>query len=232
VPKVERRYVPSPVYLIQRFDRMLDSHAWLRTHCIDACQLLNLDKTYKYQQGSIARLADLANLCRNKPMTRVRLYEWLVYIVLTGNGDAHLKNLSFTVGHEGIAIAPHYDLLSTAVFDTRAFSQDAWPQRSELAWPILGIRRFCQIDRALMLEVGRSLNLARHTCERILDKLAGRIVEQSQTLLQEIEQENASLHATHGPALAATLAGETRGLRAIIEIVVKAMAVQLSRVEP
>lgn len=228
VPQVERRYVPAPVYLIQRFDRILAENEWQRTHCIDACQLLNLDRTYKYRQGSIERLADMAALCRNKPMARVRLYEWLVFIVLTGNGDAHLKNLSFTVSHEGIALAPHYDLLSTAVYETKAFNQATWPQLAELAWPILGVHRFCEIDRALMLEAGRALNLARHTCERILDKLAGRIVEQSQALLHEIELENAAIQQVHGRRIAATLAGEMRCLRAIIEIIVKDMAAKLA----
>lgn len=228
VPPVERRYVPASVYLITRFDREYANNEWRRTHCIDACQLLDLDRSYKYVECSVARLAELANFCRNKPMARVRLFEWLVFVVLTGNGDAHLKNLSFTVSHEGIALAPHYDLLSTAVYETRVFNKDGWPERAELAWPILGVRRFSKVNQHLMLEAGLLLGLARHTCERILDKQVGRVVAQSQALLQQIERENSLLLASHGDAVAAMLAGEMRCLRAVIEVVIKTMAARLA----
>ena len=48
VPDVHRRYVPSPVYLIDRFDRIPDAHSWRRRQVIDACQLLGLDRSFKY----------------------------------------------------------------------------------------------------------------------------------------------------------------------------------------
>ncbi len=38
VPDVHRRYVPSPVYLIDRFDRLAGPGGWQRRHAIDACQ--------------------------------------------------------------------------------------------------------------------------------------------------------------------------------------------------
>jgi serine/threonine-protein kinase HipA len=34
-----------------------------------------------------------------------------------GNADAHAKNLSLLITQEGIALAPFYDLVSTAVYD-------------------------------------------------------------------------------------------------------------------
>ncbi len=57
VPDVHRRYVPSPVYLIDRFDRIPDDQGWQRRHVIDACQLLGLDRSFKYSQGSMENLA-------------------------------------------------------------------------------------------------------------------------------------------------------------------------------
>src|SRR3546814_14618121 len=58
VPEVHRRYVPAPVYLIDRFDRTADPQgAWQRRHAIDACQLLGLDRTFKYAQGSMESLS-------------------------------------------------------------------------------------------------------------------------------------------------------------------------------
>src|SRR3546814_1136121 len=106
----------------------------------DVCSsdlLLNLDRQFKYQQGSIEVLAKIASLCRNKLQTRWRLYDWLIFNILTGNNDAHLKNMSFLVGPEGVNLAPHYDMLSTACYESRAYEKDAWPSASTLAWPLL-----------------------------------------------------------------------------------------------
>ena len=90
VPVVHRRYAPSPVYLIDRFDRYPDGDAWQRRHVIDACQLLGLDRSFKYRQGSMDKLAALANACRSPAVARTRLFGWLVFNVLVGNSDAHL----------------------------------------------------------------------------------------------------------------------------------------------
>lgn len=66
VPAVHRRYVPEPVFLIERFDRVRENSPegaiWRRRHAIDACQLLGLDRSFKYAQGSIERLAELARI--------------------------------------------------------------------------------------------------------------------------------------------------------------------------
>ena len=135
VPNVHRRYVPSPVYLIDRFDRfdrIPEGQGWQRRHVIDACQLLGLDRSFKYSQGSMENLAALANACRSTAVARSRLFGWLVFNVLIGNGDAHLKNLSFLVSHEGVQLAPIYDLLSVATYDTLAFDKKGWPQQTQL----------------------------------------------------------------------------------------------------
>ena len=84
VPEVHRRYVPSPVYLIDRFDRIPDGQGWQRRHVIDACQLLGLDRSFKYSQGSMENLAALANACRSPAVARARLFSWLVFNVLVG----------------------------------------------------------------------------------------------------------------------------------------------------
>ena len=60
VPEVQLRYVPSPVYLVERFDRVRTATGWQRRHVIDACQLLGLDRSFKYQQGSLHTLAALS----------------------------------------------------------------------------------------------------------------------------------------------------------------------------
>jgi serine/threonine-protein kinase HipA len=222
VPKVHRRYVPSPVYMIDRFDRISDDQGWRRRHVIDACQLLGLDRSFKYSQGSMESLAALANACRSPAVARARLFGWLVFNVLVGNSDAHLKNLSFLVSHEGVQLAPFYDLLSVATYDCVAFDKKGWPEQTQLAWPILGVRHFSDINRGLLLEAGASLNLAKGTAQRLLENLRSRAVKEAEVLYAEVDAENA-LVAHARPELAAKLAGESRCLRAILHTVLKEM---------
>lgn len=227
VPAVRRRYVPAPVYLVDRFDRIHTEHGWQRRHVIDACQLLGLDRSFKYSQGSIERLHELATACRSPAVARTRLFGWLVFNVLTGNTDAHLKNLSFLVSHEGIQLAPFYDLLSIASYDTPAFDRQGWPRQTQLAWPILGVSFFSEINRELLLNAGAVLGLAKATASRQLDELLRRIVGEAEQLYAEIEAENSAMLRTR-PELAATFAGEVRALRAVLHTVIKDMVRQLS----
>ena len=227
VPDVHRRYVPSPVYLIDRFDRVREGQGWQRRHVIDACQLLGLDRSFKYSQGSMENLAAMANACRSPAVARSRLFGWLVFNMLVGNGDAHLKNLSFLVSHEGVQLAPFYDLLSVAAYDTPAFNKKGWPAQTQLAWPILGLRHFSDISHGLLLEAGASLNLAKGTAERLLESLRGRATREAEALYAEVEAENARIaHAR--PELSATMAGESRCLRVVLHTVLEEMTRQIA----
>lgn len=152
---------------------------------------------------------------------------WLVFNVLVGNSDAHLKNLSFMVSHEGVQLAPFYDLLSVASNGTPSFDKKGWPTQSQLAWPILGVRHFADINRRLMLEAGAALNLAKGTAERLLENLRSRIVQTAETLYVETESENARI-CNDRPYLSVTMAGESRCLRTIQHIIIKEMVKQVA----
>lgn len=226
-PNVHRRYVPSPVYLIDRFDRIPGDQGWQRQHVIDACQLLGLDRSFKYNQGSMESLSALANACRSPAVARARLFSWLVFNVLIGNSDAHLKNLSFVVTHEGIQLAPFYDLLSVATYDTTAYDKKGWPSQTRLAWPILGVEHFSDINRDLLLEAGATLNLARGTAQRLLEHLRTRALQEAEALYDEVIAENTRIAKT-SPDLSTTLAGETHCLRAVMYTVIKEMSKQIA----
>jgi len=214
VPGVSRHYVPQPVYLIERFDRQVQDETWQRLHSIDACQMLGLDRHFKYQAGSIERLVQLLGLTTAPAVARTRLFNWLLFNVLIGNTDAHLKNISFLVGSRGHQLSPFYDLLSTAVYETRAFDQDRWPQATTLAWPILGESHLARIDRQHLLDAAEALGLKRSPANAQLQRMQERIVARADELLAQTERENAGL-AAERPALRATFAGEMRCLRAI-----------------
>lgn len=226
VPTVYRRYVPEPVYLIERFDRTMAKPV-KRLHAIDACQLLNLDRQFKYQQGSIDVMSNIIDACRNRLVTRWRLYDWLVFNVLTGNGDAHLKNLSFLVDPEGVNLAPHYDLLSTVCYGSRAYDGNSWPSSSTLAWPIKTVERFADLDFEGMVEAGTAMGLSRKQATERLTLMCVGILDAAKDLLSETEDENEALSRLMGIGI--TLEGESRCLRTIVYVVIKEMVDRMLR---
>lgn len=227
VPEVYRRYVPAPVYLVERFDRRRNGNIVERLHIVDACQVLNLDRQFKYAEGRVERLRELAERCIVPVAARLKLYSWLVFNLLVGNSDAHLKNLSFLVTDRGIQPAPYYDLIAVGVYDTIALGKGVWPGTA-LAWPLCGQSTFAALTRATLLEAAAALGIAEETANRLLNAQVGRIEIAARELLSSIEADNAKLAVARGE-LAATFAGETRCLRAIIEIVIRELVAKLGR---
>ncbi|MDO5103231.1 MAG: hypothetical protein Q4D91_10095 [Lautropia sp.] len=105
-------------------------------------------------------------------------------------------------------------LLSVAAYDTPAFDRTGWPVQVQLAWPILDVRHFSGITRALLLEAGVRLGVTRRAAERILDELVQQMPLQADLLLAELARDNDDILKTQ-PDLANRLAGEMRCLRVI-----------------
>ncbi|WP_249679093.1 HipA domain-containing protein [Pseudomonas abieticivorans] len=225
VPPVVRRYVPEPVYLIERFDRRFAQTHWERLHSIDACQLLQLDRAFKYSAGSIPKLNEIVQLCTMRLATTQALYRWVLFNVLIGNTDAHLKNLSFLMTGDDVELAPFYDLLSTAVYETATFDKQRWPSQVEMAWPIQGTSRMVDQTAARLIEAGQVMGLSQATATRQLAAMGKAIKEQAEQLLTEVEQGNGKL-LEQRPELAATFAGEMRCLRAIVYVIIRDMCAQ------
>ncbi|WP_332874431.1 HipA domain-containing protein [Amphritea pacifica] len=93
---------------------------------LDFCQLLTLDKIYKYSECKPESLERLIGFSRSKAVTRQRLFQWLVFNLLVGNTDDHLKNLSFFAANQEFNLTPHYDLISTAIYA----ADNQWAKKS------------------------------------------------------------------------------------------------------
>jgi serine/threonine-protein kinase HipA len=213
VPRVARRYVPEPVYLVERFDRQrLTDGRVARTHIIDACQLLNRSRTFKYTAATTRSLNDLINACSSPAIARINVYRWFVFNMLTGNADNHLKNLSFRVSAEGIRLAPAYDLLSTAVYHTRANAREHadWPG-VPLVLGLPGCATYEQITRQAVLAAAEEFGVPNRIAGRELDSIARAIHDRMPGLIDEIQAQNETLPDAARPALA----GEMRMLNAI-----------------
>lgn len=221
VPPVFRRYTPEPVYLIERFDRRVDpAGRTQRRHIIDACQLLNKSRTFKYQTASLPSLAQIVECCRNRVSTRLQLFRWLVFNLLVANGDNHLKNLSFLVSAEGIDVAPAYDLLSTGSYHTRAFANERADWAAvRLTIPLPGATTFAEVNRDSILSAGQALGLPRRVGERELDRLTRNLPDALSALAQRIEAENTG----YPEPARAFLGGEARLISTVQRLIVPDM---------
>ena len=225
-PKVHRLYVPEPVYLIERFDRFTDAHGMTqRQHVIDACQLLNKSRNFKNMSASLTMLAACIDQCRNRASARLQLYRWLMFNVLIGNDDNHLKNISFLVSEQGIEVSPPYDMLCTAVYRTVAFADGraSWPA-VDLMIALPGAAQFGDVTRDAMLRAGEALGLNRRISERELDRMTVALPDALAAVLAEIEAQNADYPAP----VRVFLGGELRLLRAVQNVVLPFMLGQVA----
>lgn len=227
VPAVVRLYVPEPVYLVERFDREERDGQCQRRHVIDACQMLGIASGFKYSAGSIQTYRQLATQTRPPMVTSRALFQWLLFNVLVGNTDAHLKNISCLVTKDGISLAPHYDLLSTAVYETRMNGRDEWPKATTLASDVLGTSRLEQCNAARLLDVAEQLGVGDRAARNQLQSMVERIVPAAEELYAQMVAENTMLSATR-PELRAVFNGEEAWLRGIIRIIIAEMAARLS----
>ena len=232
VPTVERLYAPAPVYFIERFDRVrvTPNSPWTRIHIIDTCQLLNKSRAFKYHQANLQTLALAVERCRAKTLARIQMYRWILFNVLVGNSDNHLKNVSFIVNEERIGLAPFYDLLSTAVYATAVYAEKAstWP-RVEMAVSLEGANYLSDITRGHLLKAGEALGLAPKTALRELEVLEKKLPLAVDKLIADITQQYDKLiQDSSAPAAVKQLqGGEMMLLRAIQKIVIRDMLEQI-----
>jgi len=172
VPDTHFIKVPSACYIIDRFDRDRMSSPAARIHTLDATQLLNKDKAFKYNNANVEALSACIARLGTKARARLGIFRWTVFNVLIGNADAHLKNVSFFSHPTGYQLAPFYDLLSTVVYNTPTYNEhgERWPT-IELSMPIGNARRFDEISRADVLAFAETLGMSATGAGKELDKL-------------------------------------------------------------
>lgn len=211
VAPVQLLRTPSPMLLVQRFDRRWrkDRESFERLHIIDGCQALNLPARMKYEQcwghgadvahvrdgASLEQLFTLAQGAPESWSVQEALLDWVIFNLMIGNADAHAKNLSFLVKPTGLALAPHYDLLSTVVFpslDSRLAMAVGDAFTFEETWHALEWAEFagrCGLPRQWVARrlcaLARAVPRAAHA---LLEKTQGSVCPDEDAFLQRIVQ--------------------------------------------
>ncbi len=124
-------YQDSEILLAsKRYDRNIENSVKsidgmpcpLRLHQEDFAQALGIPGQRKYESAGDGYLEKIFNLIRknsNNPLRdQILLLDILIYDVLIGNTDNHIKNLSLLYSSDlsGISLAPAYDLVSTMLY--------------------------------------------------------------------------------------------------------------------
>ncbi|MDO5573710.1 MAG: HipA domain-containing protein [bacterium] len=120
------------LFATRRYDRMMKQETTkidcldqpLRLHQEDFAQALGRASSEKYEnagQGYLKAMFDLLKSYSANPVEdRLKLWDIIVFDYLIGNTDNHIKNYSLLYNEDlkKIRLAPAYDIVSTAVYDS------------------------------------------------------------------------------------------------------------------
>ncbi|WP_261375601.1 HipA domain-containing protein [Pseudoalteromonas neustonica] len=181
---------------------------------MDSCQLLSYSRHSKYSASTVETYQKILNNVRPKAATAIKLYQWIIYNLLVGNGDAHLKNISFYYENGSAQITPFYDLLSTIIY----VPEGAKPLEEALPVPINDKKRFCDVNKADVIAFAKELGIPNSTAVKQLSYFVENIESEFSNLYQEVE---------NMPPADVRVA-ELRMLREVQFLVVKEMVGKLS----
>jgi len=121
-------YPETPVIIIQRYDRIVTDtiengfKTVTRIHQEDFCQACGIKSDFKYEHDDgpgFKQIRDILSKYAKHPFEDIKtLVKWAVFNYLTGNCDAHAKNLSLLHNTDStVSLAPVYDLISSTIYD-------------------------------------------------------------------------------------------------------------------
>lgn len=125
----------------------------------------------------------------NKIATRNGLFRWLVFNIVVGNDDCHLKNLSFHVSSDGIELARHYDLLCTGAYNTKTFADEngMWNQ-VPMAFALPGAKTFGDVTLGSVLAAAEQLGLPEPVARRIVREVSTRVEKEFARIVADDEE--------------------------------------------
>ncbi|MBO4838541.1 MAG: HipA domain-containing protein [Lachnospiraceae bacterium] len=175
-----------------RYDRVIPENADRigglprpqRLHQEDVAQALAIPASAKYEraaeQGYLRRLFDLLRSVSANPVEdQLKLWDRIVFCVLAGNTDAHIKNISllYSPNLKGVRLAPAYDLVSTAVYESST---------RDMAFRIGGVLRLDDIDAEALRRAARDAGLggrmAMQRAERMREAFPAALLESAEAL--------------------------------------------------
>ncbi len=185
---------PNLLFATKRYDRVIDAEAEkisgkkrpYRLHQEDFAQALGIEAADKYEpEGGryLEQAFRLLLMYSADPMTdQTKLWDITLYDFLIGNTDNHIKNLSLLYEKQmrGIRLAPVYDRISTAVYESST---------RDMAMSIGGQICLDEMTRASFAEeadrVGLGTKMATDRLESMCDRFEAALREQAKRLAEQ-----------------------------------------------
>lgn len=144
-------------YVVRRFDR---PEGQARVHMEDFAQLLDLFPEQKYEKFNYETIARIVLTLTGESGLRQFLRR-LVFVVASGNGDAHHKNWSL-IYPDGVTakLSPAYDLVSTIAYQPN--DQLALNLARSKAWSDVTQESFVRLARKLEIDAGVVTSEVKH----------------------------------------------------------------------
>ncbi len=171
--RAQLRGIEGIALLVERFDRQ--DGARLRLE--DFAQILGKPRGREFDGKYHSSYEEAATVVeRHSARARIdlaRYFELVVFNLVIGNADAHLKNFSLLEQAEGLRLSPAYDLVNTLVYPD---------YERQAALEIGGAKReFEALDRALIERLGTDIGLPLRAVQGALDRL-GKAFASAKTL--------------------------------------------------
>ena len=160
-----------------------EMRAPLRLHQEDFAQALEIAAADKYETSGDHYLKKCFDLLRRRSVNPIedqeRLWKILVFDLLIGNTDNHIKNLSLLYGRnlQSVRLAPAYDIVSTCVYDAGTRDMAVY------------LGEECSLDRITrhsLLQAAEEVDLGERLVMRWVDELAGRFEESLKAAADEL----------------------------------------------
>ncbi|WP_168990064.1 type II toxin-antitoxin system HipA family toxin [Pseudoalteromonas sp. MEBiC 03485] len=146
-------------YAVKRFDITPNGKIGVE----DFTVLTGADNTQeaKYQSSYETVMNMTARYTANNPLELRTMYSYIVFCMLIGNGDAHLKNFSLTYDkpYGDVKVSPLYDVTHTPIYKDIA-NESALKINGNRVWP----------SHANLVAFGEAFGVAKP--ERIIEKFA------------------------------------------------------------
>ena len=151
-------------YAVKRFDITPNGKIGVE----DFTVLTGADNTQeaKYQSSYETVMKMTAKYTANNPLELRTMYSYIVFCMLIGNGDAHLKNFSLTYDkpYGDVKVSPLYDVTHTPIYKDIA-NESALKINGNRVWP----------SHADLMRFGESFGVVKP--ERIIEKFADSITD-------------------------------------------------------
>ncbi len=177
--------------LVTRYDRVQYAEGWRRIHQEDFCQALGKPPGAKYQHNQTGMpgpsLRDFFEVTRTfmTGADTLRLLDAVIFNILIGNVDSHAKNYSLIIGAGGVSLAPLYDPLCGAAWESITLNH---------AQSIGGQRRGMQIRRRHWIRMAEDCALNSTALVRQVIRLADAVLHHLDAAIDTVRAMQAGDH--------------------------------------